>query len=196
LCKDIFTPQLHRDKIIAILSHIFKHAALRAITAYQRHLSPRKGFSCAHRVGTGGASCSAHGYRVIERCGLWMGLALLRRRLRACGELQRRRAGGRVGPRPFNAQAGFCDPSCEAGDCEFSGSDCGDCFEDFSCGREYTCADLRNCGCNPWRRASRPVKEKSLSPRARSKAGARKKVNLNKAPPAASDQDLPPAGGA
>lgn len=30
-----------------------------AIRGYQRNLSPRKGWSCAHRVATGGASCSA-----------------------------------------------------------------------------------------------------------------------------------------
>ena len=57
--------------------------ALRAIRAYQRHLSPRKGFCCAHRGATGGDSCSAHGYRVIARCGLRKGLRLLRRRLEA-----------------------------------------------------------------------------------------------------------------
>ena len=30
-----------------------------AIRAYQRHLSPRKGFTCAHLVAGGGRSCSA-----------------------------------------------------------------------------------------------------------------------------------------
>ncbi|MEW6370144.1 MAG: membrane protein insertion efficiency factor YidD [Pseudomonadota bacterium] len=60
--------------------------ALSAIRGYQRHLSPHKGYCCAYRCATGRGSCSAHGYRVIGRFGLWTGLALLRRRLRLCGE--------------------------------------------------------------------------------------------------------------
>ena len=63
--------------------------ALWAIRLYQRHLSPRKGFSCAYRIVTGGASCSAHGYRVIQRHGLSLGLPLLRRRLARCGDIHR-----------------------------------------------------------------------------------------------------------
>jgi putative component of membrane protein insertase Oxa1/YidC/SpoIIIJ protein YidD len=50
--------------------------ALAAIRAYQRHLSPRKGFSCALRGATGGRSCSAYGYRAIALCGLGKGLRL------------------------------------------------------------------------------------------------------------------------
>jgi len=41
-----------------------KHLALWAIRAYQRHLSPWKGFRCAYRVLTGRDSCSAYGYKV------------------------------------------------------------------------------------------------------------------------------------
>jgi putative component of membrane protein insertase Oxa1/YidC/SpoIIIJ protein YidD len=40
--------------------------ALAAIRCYQRRISPHKGFSCALRVATGGAGCSAYGYAVIE----------------------------------------------------------------------------------------------------------------------------------
>jgi len=65
--------------------------ALSAIRGYQRHLSPHKGFNCAYRCATGRDGCSAHGYRVIERFGLWTGLALLRRRLRLCGDTYRSR---------------------------------------------------------------------------------------------------------
>ncbi|ATD62555.1 MAG: membrane protein insertion efficiency factor YidD [Janthinobacterium svalbardensis] len=62
-----------------------KHLALWAIRAYQRYVSPRKGFSCVYRVLTGGTSCSNYGYRVIARHGLRPGLVLLQRRLCACG---------------------------------------------------------------------------------------------------------------
>lgn len=64
--------------------------ALWAIRFYQRHLSPVKGFSCAYRAETGGASCSAHGYRVIQRRGVKLGLLLLQRRLERCGDTHRR----------------------------------------------------------------------------------------------------------
>ena len=44
-----------------------------AIGAYQRYLSPYKGFCCAYRAHTGRASCSALGARVIRRHGLLAG---------------------------------------------------------------------------------------------------------------------------
>jgi putative component of membrane protein insertase Oxa1/YidC/SpoIIIJ protein YidD len=86
-----------------------------SIRLYQRHLSPRKGFSCAHRGATGGASCSTYGYRAIARYGLRKGMRLLRRRLDACGR-QHRFGGG-----PLSYQHGDCDPGIDA-DC------CGDLF--------------------------------------------------------------------
>ena len=85
--------------------------SLRAIRFYQRHLSPRKGFCCAHRGATGGDSCSAYGYRVIGRRGLRQGLRLLRRRLDACGSQQR------FGGGPLSYQHGDCDPGIDAGCC-------------------------------------------------------------------------------
>ncbi|MDB5917022.1 MAG: hypothetical protein JWR40_1256 [Massilia sp.] len=101
--------------------------ALRAIRAYQRFLSPRKGFSCALREASGGDGCSAYGHRVIARCGLRKGLRLLRRRLDACGRTHRLRAG------PLSYQQGSCDPGCGdpgccnpadvvSGACDFLGS--------------------------------------------------------------------------
>ena len=112
---------------------------LAAIRGYQRYLSPRKGFSCAYRCATGRASCSGHGYRVIERCGLWTGLALLRRRLRRCGEVYRSRV---VVRHPLlHHQRGDCLPcDCDAGclpDLPCSGKSAargaGDCLGDCSC---------------------------------------------------------------
>jgi len=88
--------------------------ALSAIRGYQRHLSPHKGFSCAYRCATGRGSCSAHGYRVIERFGLWTGLALLRRRLRLCGDTYRSRI--QVRNPVLHHQRGDCVPcDCDAG---------------------------------------------------------------------------------
>lgn len=95
---------------------------LLAIRAYQRHLSPRKGFSCAYRVHTGCASCSQVGYRAIQRYGL-PGLAVLRQRLTRCGDMHRRHHP----PRPVNYQAGECDiGGCDSGACDAC-SNCGSC---------------------------------------------------------------------
>jgi putative component of membrane protein insertase Oxa1/YidC/SpoIIIJ protein YidD len=97
-----------------------KQPALLAIRLYRRYLSPYKGFCCAHRVLAGGESCSVYGYRVIERHGVTVGGALLRRRLSACRHmLERARALSATRPvatqRYAGAglharrQAGFCD---------------------------------------------------------------------------------------
>jgi putative component of membrane protein insertase Oxa1/YidC/SpoIIIJ protein YidD len=112
-----------------------KRIALAAITLYRRHLSPRKGFSCAFRVHTGRDSCSAYGHRVIERFGLRIGQALLRRRMAACSEQYWRhrpqqasglaapwRAAPRQGP-----QAGFCDVPCDVPNCEIPGRELPSC---------------------------------------------------------------------
>lgn len=95
--------------------------ALCAIRAYQRYLSPYKGFVCAFRVHTGRDSCSAYGCRVIGRYGLLAGCSLLRRRLKDCGEQHRRHSRARPAL-ALNRQAGFCDLSCDLpGDLPCSG---------------------------------------------------------------------------
>lgn len=97
--------------------------ALAAITAYQRYISPYKGFCCAYRVHTGHASCSALGYRAIRRHGLFKGLGLIRLRMQLCGVAHRRY--GQVLPRPLAAQRGDCDVGgCDMachGDCDLPG---------------------------------------------------------------------------
>ncbi|UQV47483.1 membrane protein insertion efficiency factor YidD [Janthinobacterium lividum] len=107
--------------IILTLDTCGKHLALWAIRAYQRFLSPWKGFTCAYRVLTGRDSCSAYGRRVIGRHGLRVGLPLLQRRLRACGERHRQHQAlqqlGRRSGRHL-AQAGFCDCDIPSPDCQ------------------------------------------------------------------------------
>ena len=106
----IFTPAAYGQRL-----------ALWAIRAYQRYLSPRKGFSCAYRVLTGRDSCSGYGYRVIARHGLLPGLALLRRRLHACGAHHRAHLAlhpPAMRTARHRAQAGHCDlPTPDFGDC-------------------------------------------------------------------------------
>jgi len=86
-----------------------KRPALAAIAAYQRYLSPLKGFGCAFRVHTGRDSCSQYGKRAIARYGMVTGLLLLQRRMADCGDLQHQH----LPPRPalsarHRRQAGFC----------------------------------------------------------------------------------------
>jgi putative component of membrane protein insertase Oxa1/YidC/SpoIIIJ protein YidD len=63
-------------------------AAARAVDAlirgYQRHLSPRKGFTCAHLVAHGGTSCSAAVRRIVERRGVVRGAVPTALRFVAC----------------------------------------------------------------------------------------------------------------
>lgn len=54
------------------------------IRAYQRHLSPRKGFTCAHLVAHGGRSCSAAVRDVVARRGLARGVVPTVLRFVAC----------------------------------------------------------------------------------------------------------------
>lgn len=88
------------------------------IAMYQRFISPYKGFSCAYRVYTGRLSCSSHGYRVIKRYGIFIGVVLLKRRLRLCGSEHRRHVEKRARSQRLGGyrrtQAGFCDFECDS----------------------------------------------------------------------------------
>lgn len=99
-----------------------KTLLLAAIRAYQRHLSPRKGYGCAYRIHTGHCSCSNLGFRAVRRYGVWQGLAVLQRRLHLCGVAHRR-----YSPRPAlsrgHAQRGFCDAGCDAPGCDLPSCD-------------------------------------------------------------------------
>ncbi|MBK6293169.1 MAG: membrane protein insertion efficiency factor YidD [Rhodoferax sp.] len=63
---------------------MIQELAVASIGAYQRYVSPHKGYCCAHRAKTGRESCSTFAQRAIRRHGLFTGLALLRRRFRFC----------------------------------------------------------------------------------------------------------------
>ncbi len=59
-------------------------AAVAAIGAYQRYVSPHKGYRCAWGVHTGKSTCSTWGRRVMGRFGVVVGWALLLRQFRRC----------------------------------------------------------------------------------------------------------------
>ena len=54
------------------------------ISAYQKFISPRKGFCCAHRTVHGGPSCSEFARRAVLRYGIFKALVLLRYRFGRC----------------------------------------------------------------------------------------------------------------
>ncbi|WP_432561915.1 membrane protein insertion efficiency factor YidD [Kineococcus sp. SYSU DK003] len=56
----------------------------RAIARYQRTLSPRKGYSCAHRLAHGGDSCSAAVREQVRRRGVLRAVAPSAVRFLAC----------------------------------------------------------------------------------------------------------------
>ena len=103
---------------------------LAAIRGYKRHVSPRKGFSCACRVHLGAPSCSTLGLRAISRYGALRGLGVLRLRLDQCHMVAKEHRARRFIAR--SAQAGFadCDLPCDG-----------------SCIDASTCASGDGCAC-------------------------------------------------
>jgi putative component of membrane protein insertase Oxa1/YidC/SpoIIIJ protein YidD len=61
-----------------------RQAAASLINIYQRYISPRKGFSCAHRILHQGESCSQYTKQIILSHGPKDGLGLIRQRFRDC----------------------------------------------------------------------------------------------------------------
>ena len=55
-----------------------------AIGVYQRHVSPRKGFTCAHLVARGGQSCSAAVRTIVAERGIVRGAVPTLARFYAC----------------------------------------------------------------------------------------------------------------
>ena len=61
-----------------------RRAVDRLIRGYQRHISPRKGFTCAHLVAQGGQSCSAAVRGIIAQQGVLRGIVPTMLRFAAC----------------------------------------------------------------------------------------------------------------
>jgi uncharacterized protein len=88
-----------------------QYFTLYIIRFYQRYISPYKGFSCAYHYHTGHVSCSALGFRAIQRYGIIDGMLILRMRLYLCGVSHRRYS--RTLVRPHRSQRGDCDIGCD-----------------------------------------------------------------------------------
>lgn len=139
-----------------------RRLALAMIRFYQRRLSPRKGFSCAYRVHTGGLSCSAYGAAVIARFGTVTGLALLRRRLKRCTAQHRLHPPRRPLPGLLRSQRGEVDADCgcelpEVAECGSEACDAADCIIDV-----WDVDDCAIDGCAPldaWRERRKQRKQ-------------------------------------
>jgi putative component of membrane protein insertase Oxa1/YidC/SpoIIIJ protein YidD len=80
---------------ISLFDSFARQVSAAAITGYQKHISPHKGFACAHRILYGGESCSQYIKRVIAKEGLKVAFVNSRERFQACKEanqILRRRA--------------------------------------------------------------------------------------------------------
>ena len=67
-------------KAIKLMKWIF----LKLISMYQKYISPKKGFSCAHRIYFSGSSCSQHCAEVIREFGVVSGLIKMNARFQEC----------------------------------------------------------------------------------------------------------------
>jgi putative component of membrane protein insertase Oxa1/YidC/SpoIIIJ protein YidD len=69
---------------ITLIDSLTRQVSVAAIAGYQKHISPHKGFSCAHRVLYGGESCSQYIKRIIATKGLKAAFVMSRDRFQAC----------------------------------------------------------------------------------------------------------------
>ncbi|MGQ4646551.1 membrane protein insertion efficiency factor YidD [Lyngbya aestuarii] len=58
--------------------------AIDSISAYQLHVSPKKGFSCAHRLLHQGESCSQYAKNLLINGNLITAVNMSRQRFKAC----------------------------------------------------------------------------------------------------------------
>jgi len=123
-------------------------AAVGAIHAYRRWLSPVKGFRCAPQAVHGQGSCSQYALTVLQAHPFGPARALLRDRFQACAEAYRlyksevdegesKKQGKRPGSTSNTSGAWACDMlslsdcsginACEFGSCDLGACDIGSC---------------------------------------------------------------------
>ncbi|MEH2225275.1 membrane protein insertion efficiency factor YidD [Nostoc sp.] len=69
---------------ISLFDSLTRQVSTAAINGYQKHISPHKGFACAHRILYGGESCSQYIKRVVAKEGLKAAFSNSRERFQAC----------------------------------------------------------------------------------------------------------------
>jgi len=66
------------------MNNTLSNSAIQLIALYQRYLSPRKGYNCAHRIYFGKSSCSSWAVRIIKKHGVFAFFPLMKKRSQAC----------------------------------------------------------------------------------------------------------------
>lgn len=79
----VHSPQFQNMQI-SFLDSFTRQVSAAAITGYQKHISPHKGFACAHRILYSGESCSQYIKRVVAKEGLKAAFVNSRERFQAC----------------------------------------------------------------------------------------------------------------
>ncbi|MBN3896407.1 MAG: membrane protein insertion efficiency factor YidD [Nostoc sp. NOS(2021)] len=69
---------------ISLFDSFTRQVSAAAITGYQKHISPHKGFACAYRILYGGESCSGYIKWVVAKEGLKAAFVNSRERFQAC----------------------------------------------------------------------------------------------------------------
>ncbi|CDN15054.1 FIG00872897: hypothetical protein [Richelia intracellularis] len=67
-----------------LVDYLSRRITIAAINGYQKHISPHKGFACAHRVLYGSESCSQYIKKAIAKEGLRVRWLRFRDRFQAC----------------------------------------------------------------------------------------------------------------
>jgi len=95
--------------LVVVACILSKPLALVTISAYQRFVSPHKGWRCAYAVLHGGPSCSAYGKEVISRHGVLGGTLLLWNRFGDCRAAANILAANAPGANAGNECAATCE---------------------------------------------------------------------------------------
>jgi putative component of membrane protein insertase Oxa1/YidC/SpoIIIJ protein YidD len=82
--------------MIKTTSRAIQPLAIGSIKAYQKFVSPHKGYRCAHAQVHGGLSCSNYALAAIDENGVSRGLVLLIERFKECAAAANKQTGNTV----------------------------------------------------------------------------------------------------
>ncbi|MDB9375845.1 membrane protein insertion efficiency factor YidD [Nodularia sphaerocarpa] len=128
---------------ISSFHSLTRQVGVAAITGYQKHISPHKGFACAHRVLYGDESCSQYFKRVIAEDGFSAALIQSRERFQACKQANRilHFQGEKPEKEPPNPQPPDKNPGGES-------IDCNDCVTGAECSANFAEMVNTNADCS------------------------------------------------
>jgi putative component of membrane protein insertase Oxa1/YidC/SpoIIIJ protein YidD len=120
-----------------------------AIQTYQRHLSPRKGFSCAHRRLYGEVSCSEYFRQAVLEYGFSQAVPLFQQRLAECREanfsLRQLAMQSELGIES-DSEGDEGQPRSRRNACDRHCNNCGDCGDLANCDWNFGACDRNHNG--------------------------------------------------